>query len=266
MFCKTFRDFHSRLNEGSINNSLLHGVLQMVENGEEAKPSTLVVVAALNEEEGIGATLAEIQSTLDKPLCLVVDGRSTDSTAKIAEANGAEVIFQKGSGKGDAIATAIDHAKALSVKYVVFTDADFTYPGEYLPRMIRIMEENPRVGMVCGNRFREAFEFANMKSTFYAGNRFLAFTQNLVNGVDMRDPLTGLRVVRYELLRGWKPKSQGFDVEAELNYHIERKGYQIREIPIHYRERLGEKKLKLRHGFYILRRMLVESISRRQEN
>ena len=41
----------------------------------------------------------------------------------------------------------------LSVDYVVITDADYTYPAEYVTEMIRILEENPHVGMVCGNRF-----------------------------------------------------------------------------------------------------------------
>jgi len=75
----------------------------------------------------------------------------------------------------------------------------------------------------------------------------------------MRDPLTGLRVVRWEILKDWKPKSKGFDLEVELNHHVERKGYDIVEIPIHYRARLGEKKLKVKHGFSILKRILLES-------
>jgi dolichol-phosphate mannosyltransferase len=93
------------------------------------------------------------------------------------------------------------------------------------------------------------------------GNRFLAFTHLLVNGVKMRDPLTGLRVVRWEIIKDWQPKSKGFDLEAEMNYFVESKGYKIREIPIHYRKRLGEKKLKLRHGFAILRRILAEALT-----
>jgi glycosyltransferase involved in cell wall biosynthesis len=233
----------------------------MVEKGEGGNfPSTLVIVAALNEEQGIGPTLDEIHDYVDKPYCLVVDGNSTDATVEVAEAKGARVIFQKGSGKGDAIAAAIDYAKTLDTRYIVFVDADFTYPAEYLPRMIKILEENPRVGMVCGNRFDKPFELGAMKSAFYLGNRFLALAQYMVNGVDMRDPLTGLRIVRHELLRDWKPKSKGFDVEAELNYVVEKKGYLIKEIPIHYRARLGEKKLKLKHGFRILTRIVAESL------
>jgi glycosyltransferase involved in cell wall biosynthesis len=57
---------------------------------------------------------------------------------------GAQVIFQKGSGKGDAVATAIEHANGLNVEYVAFIDADFTYPAEYLLEMIRILEEKWR--------------------------------------------------------------------------------------------------------------------------
>ena len=232
----------------------------MLEKGERNDNQTLVIVAALNEEEGVGPTLAEIKHHLDEPLCLVVDGRSVDGTAKIAEAMEAQVVFQKGSGKGDAIATAIEHVKGLDVDYVAFIDADFTYPAEYLPKMIRILEDNQTVGMVCGNRFNNHFHLKAMHNMFYLGNRLLAFTHNLLNGIDMRDPLTGLRVVRWEIVGDWKPKSKGFDVEVELNHLVERKGFGIKEIPIHYRPRLGEKKLKLRHGFTILRRILAESM------
>ena len=72
--------------------------------------------------------------------------------------------------------------------------------------------------------------------------------------------LTGLRVVRWRILKNWKPKSKGFDIEAEINHRVERQGCKIVEIPISYRDRLGEKKLKLRHGFTILRRIISESL------
>ncbi len=99
-----------------------------------------------------------------------------------------------------------------------------------------------------------------MHSFLYLGNRILAFTHNLLNGVKLRDPLTGLRVVRWEIVKDWRPKSQGFDVEVELNHLIEQKGFEIVEIPIYYRPRLGEKKLQPKHGFAILKRIILESL------
>ena len=219
----------------------------------------IAIIAALNEEEGIGLTIAELGRYLEKPWVLVVDGWSRDRTVEIAKEMYADVLFQGGSGKGNAIAEAVKHVN-MDVDYVVFTDADYTYPAEFLPRMIKILNENPHVGMVCGNRFNSHFNLKAMHNMMYFGNRLLAFTHNLLNGVNMRDPLTGMRVVRWEIVKNWRPKSEGFDVEVELNHLVERKGFGIVEIPIYYRHRLGEKKLKPKHGFAILKRILLESI------
>jgi dolichol-phosphate mannosyltransferase len=221
--------------------------------------SVLAIVAALDEEEGIGLTIAELRRYLEKPWVLVVDGWSRDKTVKVAKEMYADVLFQGGSGKGNAIAEALRHVN-MDVDYVVFTDADYTYPAEFIPQMMRILDENPRVGMVCGNRFNSHFRLKSMHNVLYLGNRLIAFTHNLLNGVQLRDPLTGLRVVRWKILKDWTPKSQGFDVEVELNHHVERQGYGIVEVPISYRHRLGEKKLKPKHGFAIMKRILAETI------
>jgi dolichol-phosphate mannosyltransferase len=93
---------------------------------------------------------------------------------------------------------------------------------------------------------------------FNLGNKILSFTHSLLNGVDMDDPLTGLRVIRQEIVNDWKPKSKGFDIEVEMNHLVESRGYQIVEIPIEYRARLGEKKLSPKHGFTIFKRILAE--------
>jgi len=190
--------------------------------GEGYLGQVLAIVAALNEEEGIGPTIAELREYLERPRVLVVDGNSRDRTVEVAENLGAFVILQKGSGKGDAIAQALKHVDC-DFDYVVLTDADYTYPAEYLPKMIRVLEENPDVGMVCGNRFNSHFHLESMNDRFYFGNRMLALIHNMMNGVNLRDPLTGLRAVRWEILKGWKPKSKGFDIEVELNHRVERK-------------------------------------------
>jgi dolichol-phosphate mannosyltransferase len=226
--------------------------------GEGYPNRVLAIIAALDEEEGVGLTIAELRKFLEKPWVLVVDGKSRDRTVEIVKNLDADVIFQEGKGKGDAIAFAIKQINA-DFDYVVFTDADYTYPAEYVPNMIRILEENPGVGMVCGNRFNSHFDLKDMHNTFYFGNRLLAFTHNMFNGIGMRDPLTGLRVVRWKILKNWVPKSKGFDIEVELNHHVERQGYGIVEVPIPYRPRLGEKKLKLQHGAAILKRILLET-------
>lgn len=227
---------------------------------EGHRPNVSVVIATLNEEAGIGPTIDELQKVLDNPYLVIVDGNSVDRTIEIAKNMGADVMLQEGLGKGDAMFQGFRNLSS-KVPFVVFTDADFTYPAEYVPHMVKILEENPDVGMVIGNRFKgEHNGSKSATNPFYLGNKMLAFAQLILNRVKLGDPLSGLRIVRSDILDGWKPRSKGFDVEAEMNAIVGRSGYRIVEIPIDYRVRLGEKKLKLRHGLGIMKRILAESI------
>ena len=218
--------------------------------------NTEVVIAALNEEVGVGLTIKEMAENLPTNHIVVIDGHSHDRTVEVAKDNGADILFQEGRGKGDAIMKAVEYLNPES-NYVVLTDADYTYPAKYVPEMIEILEQDDSVGMVCGNRFGGEVDGKALKTQFYIGNKMLALAHSVLNGVELNDPLTGLRVVRAEILRDWRIKSKGFDIEVELNTEVQKQGYAIVEIPIGYRERIGEKKLKIKHGVTILRRMLI---------
>jgi dolichol-phosphate mannosyltransferase len=231
----------------------------LIERPTEHSRSTQVIIAALNEEQGIGPTITELQEYIQTERILVVDGNSRDRTVEIAKNCGADIIFQDGFGKGDAISKAIARLDP-DADYAVLTDADYTYPAKCVPKMIEILERNPDVGMVCGNRFNKQADAKALRGTFFFGNKLLAFAHNLFNGVELNDPLTGLRVVRAEILRDWIVKSEGFDIEVELNHQVEKKGFKTIEVPIKYRKRLGEKKLKVKHGVTILKRILLETI------
>ena len=216
-----------------------------------------VVIPAFNEEEGIGPTIQELKAALNDFRLIVVDGKSEDKTLKIAKEFGAELVIQKGTGKGSAISQGLDQLNA-DIDYVAFTDADYTYPAKHLKDMINILDLNPKVGMVLGDRFSRINELGSEKNHFYAGNRILATIQSIFNGVHLNDPLTGLRAVRLNLLNNWKPKSIEFDIEVELNCHIKRTGFDIVELPIQYRPRLGKKKLGYRHGLGIFKRIVTD--------
>lgn len=229
----------------------------MIQRFEPSQP-TEILIPAFNEEEGIGATISEVLENIDPQRILVIDGHSYDRTVEIAKNRGAHIIFQDEKGKGDAIAKAVECISS-NTKYIVLMDADYTYPAEYLPLMIQILDVFPWIGMVCGNRFYSRPKGSAFKRRFYFGNRLLAFVHSFLNGIDLEDPLTGLRVIRAEIFRDWHIMSKGFDLEVELNNHVNKQGFEALEIPIEYRERLGEKKLKVKDGATILRRIIVES-------
>jgi dolichol-phosphate mannosyltransferase len=239
-------------------NQLNKEIHQLEKEQGQSNLNTQVIIAALNEEEGIGLTITEMMDALNNPHVLVVDGNSTDRTIEVAKNLGATVTFQEGKGKGDALAKGLEHLDP-DAKYIVITDADYTYPAESVPDMIKLLEENPEVGMVCGNRLNGNVQKEALHRVFHVGNLLIAFTYNLLSNIPLKDPLTGLRVVRADILRGWKVKSKGFDIEVELNRLVEKKGYGIVEVPIQYRERLGEKKLGIKHGAEIFRRIISET-------
>jgi len=222
--------------------------------------TTNVFIAALNEEEGVGATISELSENINAKRILLIDGHSQDRTVDVAKEHGAEIFFQDGKGKGDALAKAVQCMSA-DVEYVVITDADFTYPAEHVPEMVQILENNPSIGMVCGNRFSRQTEGSAFRGRFTLGNKLLAFAHSILNGIDLKDPLTGLRVIRADVLRKWAIKSKGFDIEVELNHQVGKQGFGTIEVPIAYRERLGEKKLKMRHGASILKRIVFQSFN-----
>src|SRR5665647_3974368 len=66
-----------------------------------------VFIAALNEEEGVGATISELSENVYVNRILLIDGHSNDRTVDIAKECGAEIFFQDGKGKGDALAKAV---------------------------------------------------------------------------------------------------------------------------------------------------------------
>src|SRR3972149_1637634 len=174
---------------------------------EGCRSGVSVVVAALNEEIGIGPTLEELQGVLADSHLVVVDGNSVDRTVEIAKNLGADVSLQEGVGKGDAMFQGIRKLHP-STRFVVFTDADYTYPAEYIPKMVEILEQEPDVGMVIGDRFNGELNLEkSLTNPFYFGNRMIALAQHVLNGIKLNDPLSGLRAVRADVLRNWKPKS-----------------------------------------------------------
>jgi glycosyltransferase involved in cell wall biosynthesis len=138
--------------------------------GQKYQPihPTNIFIAALNEEEGVGATISELSENINAKRILLIDGRSQDRTVDVAKEHGAEIFFQDGKGKGDALAKAVQCMSA-DVAYVVITDADFTYPAEHVPEMIQILENNPHIGMFAGTGLANKQKEAPLKVGLHLG-------------------------------------------------------------------------------------------------
>ncbi len=217
---------------------------------------SVMVIPAYNEALGVGSVIDDLRRDFTQKI-LVVTRPSTDGTEEAARQHGAEVIQQPGRGKGDAIRAALQYISQHypSVLVVGLIDADCTYATAQLPLMRSVLMSHPSIGMVVGAR--STFRNNGVRSLSYAlGNHTLARLHSWLNSVSMRDPLSGLRLIRVEALYRWTPRAAGFDIECEINHHVQNDaGLEVAEIPVEYRQRVGRKKLGIVHGFRILARI-----------
>lgn len=234
----------------------------------ENTPCSLVaLVPCLNEADGVGPTIEEIKDVIHDQPIVVVDGNSSDGTPDVASKLGALVINQRSKGKGNAVREGLEYirndSRLRSCKYLLIIDGDRTYPCDKVPEMLQILSSNPKVGMVIGKRARLYSVWKLYGLLMIVGNLTFAFLHSLLNKVRLTDPLSGLRLISFEVIKRWNPMSGGFELEVELNRYVFERGYKIEEVPVVYRKRRGAKKLRIHHALWILKKIVTMELTSR---
>src|SRR5204863_3128900 len=105
---------------------------------------TVVFIPAWNEAENLSAVLDELRRELPDADVLVVDDGSTDATADVARAGGAEVLsFGENRGLRAGIAAGYGHAGANGYAVCGRVDADGQHPVPELPRLLELLRSGP---------------------------------------------------------------------------------------------------------------------------
>ncbi len=111
----------------------------------------LIIVPAWNEQESVGATVAEIAATNPGLDVLVIDDGSADGTAERAEQAGATVCrLPFNLGVGGAMRTGYRYALRNDYDVAVQIDADGQHDPRYLPVLLDRLAE---ADVVIGARF-----------------------------------------------------------------------------------------------------------------
>ncbi len=195
----------------------------------------------MNEEKSIGSVLDEIHSTMrtsgfDYEI-LVIDTASRDRTREISKEKGAIVIEEPRRGYGRAYKTGFEKAAG---EVIATLDADCTYPAEDIPRLCRMLfDEN--LDFITTNRFGEMEERA-MSKKHRLGNWVLTTMTNILFRVKLKDSQSGMWVFRKECLRKMDVRDDGMPFSEEMKIESFRK-VRSKEVPIRYRQRVGEVKL-----------------------
>lgn len=191
-----------------------------------------VSMITLNEEKAVGKVVRDIRRVVPEAEILLVDS-STDHTADIAESLGCRVIRQiPPQGYGPAMDKAVREAHG---DVVVTLDCDDTYPVEEIPRLVTLIEHGADLVNTTRVRKRpEAMPFAN-----FLANRVFALAARILHGINTTDVHSGMRAYRKSMIDKVQWVSRGPALPVDMLVIPYRRGFHVTEIPIDYRERIG---------------------------
>jgi hypothetical protein len=174
-----------------------------------------VLVAARNEEDRIGETVTALRKDFPEAEVIVVDGRSEDGTARVAEAAGAVVIRIERLGKGEALSAG---ERAASPGRLLLCDAD-------LRGSLRPLVESEADLAVAAFRRRIGGGFGIAKRV---GRELV----RLRTGVSPREPLSGQRAVSARARAVCFPLAPGFGCEVRMTIDALNAGLALEEIEL----------------------------------
>lgn len=208
-----------------------------------------VLIPCYNEEVSVVQVVKWFQAALPGAGIFVFDNNSTDKTAEVARAAGAEVYRELRQGKGFVVRRMFSDIEA---DIYVLVDGDATYDAPSAPRMIERLLAG-RLDMVVGNRVDR--EVGAYRAGHRTGNWLLTSFVASVFGPTFNDMLSGYRVFSRRFVKSFPLLSGGFEIETELTIHALELGLAVAEIdtPYYARPKGSASKLNTwRDGFRIL--------------
>jgi len=143
----------------------------------------VVMLPALNEEASIGEVLARIPEAIEgigRVTTLVIDDGSTDRTAEIARAAGAEVVsHRRNQGVGATFRTGIAAALDRGADFIVNMDSDGQFAPEDIPTLLAPLL-NDAADMVTCTRFGKPEFMPEMPGIKRWGNRMMCHLINRI--------------------------------------------------------------------------------------
>ncbi len=181
-----------------------------------------VLIPAYNEAGYIGKTILALKRVPGVREIVVVDDGSTDGTATEAERHGARV-FRLPHNRGKAYAV-LWGARLIRQPYLALVDADLGDSAEELFRLLQPLEEG-RAEMAVA-----LFPRSRVKGGLGLVKRLAAWFIYHGTGCKLKEPLSGQRVLRRDLLALLQHTPRGFGLEVALSLDLLRQGCAVVEV------------------------------------
>jgi len=231
-----------------------------------SNPKVSIVVAARNEAGNIQNLIDRLPNLSTPQELIFVEGGSDDSTWETIQTainqnqDKSKVIIsaykQTGKGKGDAVRLGFSKATG---EILIILDADLSVPPEELPRFVENLK-NDNCEFANGSRLVYPMEDRAMQFLNLIGNRLFGIVFSFLIGQSVRDTLCGTKAMwadDYRRLAAQREYFGDFDPfgDFDLLFGASRLGLKIRDVQVHYKERVyGSTNIsRFRHGLLLIK-------------
>ena len=202
----------------------------------------LIFTATYNEADNIETFLQGIDKLNFEVDVLIIDDNSPDQTWKIVKDYSTNkknihlIIRNKKEGLDTAHKMAYEYSIKNNYDFLITLDADLSHQPKEIPKFINELKTN---AFVLGSRYIEGGK-CDMKGfrllLSYFGNKFI----KLVFNIDCNEYTTSFRGFNLKKLEGFNLKnvsSKGYSFFMETIFQINKKGFNIKQIPIYFVQR-----------------------------
>jgi glycosyltransferase involved in cell wall biosynthesis len=186
--------------------------------------SLAVLVAARNEADRVGETVAALRGTFPDAAIWVADDASTDDTEGVALAAGARVVSRgRPHGKGANVTAAAEAALSASPPDLfLLCDGDLGASAAALGPLLDAVRRGECDLAVAAFRQR-------VGGGFGLALGFARWAIRRRCGLETSAPISGQRALRADVLRATLPFADGYGMEVGMTIDAVRSGHTVRE-------------------------------------
>ncbi len=216
-------------------------------------PDLAVIVAARNEADRVGGTVAALRATFPEAAIWVADDASGDGTAEVAMSAGARVVSRgRPHGKGANVTAAAEAALSDGEvpAFFLLCDGDLGGSVAHLDPLVAAVRAGECDLAVATFSRREGGGFGLALG-------FARWAIKRLSGFEAGAPISGQRAMRTEVLRATLPFARGYGMEIGMTVDAVRAGYRIGEYELELSHRTTGRSFR---GFLHRGRQLVDFV------
>ncbi len=207
----------------------------------------LIIIPTYNELENLPRLIPEVLSKDENVNVLIVDDNSPDGTAAFVESqmknNDRIHLIKRPSkqGLGTAYIAGFKYALQNNFQIIFEMDADFSHDPKEIPRFL---DEIKNSDVILGSRYINGVNVINWPLRRLLLSSFANLYTRVITGMPIHDATGGFKCFKREVLEAInldQVRSNGYAFQIEMTFKAWKKGFNVKEIPIIFVDRVKGK-------------------------